>query len=73
MPRGRKVNVNSTRHQKFVKRVENTDKFMTAISRGIDRGTKIYTKPYDVALTVLVELRAAGFQIIPRPAKKGDK
>jgi hypothetical protein len=73
MPRGRKVDLTSARHQRFIKRVDNTDKFMEAIKRGIERGNKIYTKPYDVALSVLTELRIDGFQIIPRPSKKGDK
>lgn len=73
MPRGRKVDTNSVRSQKFHKRVENVDKFMDAITRGIERGNKIYTKPYDVAIAVLTELQIIGFQVIPKPAKKGNK
>jgi hypothetical protein len=73
MPRGRKVDTNSVRFQNRMKRIENTDKFMDAITRGVERGNKLYTKPYDVAIAVLTELRIIGFQIIPTPRKKGDK
>jgi hypothetical protein len=58
------------RNQKFRKRVENTDKYMNAITKGIERGNKLYTKPYDVAIAVLTELQVIGFQIIPRPHRK---
>lgn len=73
MPRGRKVDKNSVRTQNRHKRIENTDKYMNAITRGIERGNKIYTKPYDVAIAVLTELQIIGFQVIPKPAKKGNK
>lgn len=73
MPRGRKVNLESVRHRKFMARIENCDRFMNAMARGIERGNKLYTKPYDVALAVLTELKLENFQIIPKPTKKGNK
>lgn len=73
MPRGRKVDIRSARHQRFVARVENCDRFMNAIARGVEKGNKLYTKPYDVALAVLTELKLENFQIIPKPTKKRNK
>jgi hypothetical protein len=73
MARGRKIDVNSVRHRKFCKRLENVDRYMNAVTRGIERGNKMYTNSYDVALAVITELRIDGFQIIPHPTRKGDK
>jgi len=70
MPRGRKVDIRSARHQKLIKRIENTGKYMDAITHGIERGSQTYTKPRDIAVAILTELSAAGFQIIPRPHRK---
>jgi hypothetical protein len=50
-------------------RVVRNDKIMVAIQMGIERGTRLYTKQYDRALSVLCDIEDAGFMIIPRPRK----
>ena len=51
-------------------RLHREELITNAMVRGIEKGSKLYTKPYDIMLAVYSELIHDGFQIIPRPHRK---
>jgi hypothetical protein len=53
-----------TKYQKAIDYIEKRKAIISAISGGLERGDAKWTKLYDRAVAVNVELEKAGFQIV---------
>jgi hypothetical protein len=52
------------------RRVEKTEAIQAAITGAIDKSLNgLYKKPYDIALSVRVALKEAGFKIVRQPGR----
>lgn len=57
--------------QAAIERCEKTRQIQNAIIAGIERGQDTYSKIYDRAIAIKVELQKAGFSIVRAPKKDG--